>query len=132
MTLADIRKEEVDPLITHIKNLMSGQSARQLTDEDDDMFHVDPIEDMQDGLGNQFNEDSPLSTRELEPTPCGNGQSVQSYNHQNQPTVDMLVSNLLKPILDDWVNHHLPTLVTQIVTQKIDQLIQDYQESRKS
>ena len=52
----------------------------------------------------------------------------QSFGNQ---TIDQLMREMLKPLLKEWLDSHLPSLVKWLVAEKIEQMIREKQDSTK-
>lgn len=57
-------------------------------------------------------------------------QNIQSGSFGNQ-TVDQLMREMLRPLLKEWLDSHLPSLVKWLVAEKIEQMIREKQDGTK-
>jgi len=172
MTLADIRPEQVDPLLSQIKNHMSGNSTSLNESDTDTPVHDDNIlmldqfaeesencdesqvnfgkTEALDVISKLMKDDSLDSDILSEYSAKRSAQAFASLasaakianntsgshlplTHQEvgQQTVETLMRELLKPMLKDWLDAHLPSLVKWLVAEQIEKLMQQYQETIK-
>jgi len=57
-------------------------------------------------------------------------QSIQAGTFGDQ-TIDQLMREMLRPLLKEWLDSHLPSLVKWLVAEKIEQMIREKQNGAK-
>lgn len=66
-----------------------------------------------------------VSTKSLSTASAGEKTSPPTSQNLGQNTVEGLMRELLRPMLKDWLDAHLPSLVKWIVTEQIEKIIQE-------
>jgi cell pole-organizing protein PopZ len=63
------------------------------------------------------------------PIPQDDTLKLQKFQPQGGRTVEELAHEILKPLLKDWLDSHLPSLVKWIVTEQIEKIMQQKQKA---
>lgn len=62
------------------------------------------------------------------PQQAGAGIPVFDKNTIGQMTLDMIVNQMLQPLLKEWLDKHLPALVKLLVSEQIEKILNNQQQ----
>lgn len=123
---ADVRDEKLEDILRSIKGIIYNHkhSANAVSKEDN---HADLDESILE-LTTEVEEDELLSkdTANRFSTAVKDFTKKLDDDSLNQPenNVDTAITNLIKPMLKDWLDNNLPRLVEKIIAEELKKLIQ--------
>ena len=123
---ADVRDEKLEDILRSIKGIIYNHkhSSNAVSKEDN---HADLDESILE-LTTEVEEDELLSkdTANRFSTAVKDFTKKLDDDSLNQPenNVDTAITNLIKPMLKDWLDNNLPRLVEKIIAEELKKLIQ--------
>lgn len=131
----DVKEEEGTPEESTLEEAAPLELQAEMTDEElpaPENIEKPELssEDIESIMSPEAVEKSALAFDDLNKLTSTMQEKIETNTFGNQ-TLDQLMREMLKPLLKDWLDAHLPSLVKWLVAEKIEQMIREKQEGSK-